>query len=102
MRLQLSKRLAALEQRLSPNDLSRLSNDELENLVCAKFDTCDRYAVVVELALSDSPAEGSWVTRRIIVEVQYRHHSVAGGIELERWFCLGHTNASSNERGNQA
>ena len=65
-------------------------------------EACDRYAVVVELALSDSPAERSWVTRRIFVEVRYRHHSVAGGIELERWFCLGDAYASSNERGNQA
>ena len=27
-------------------------------------ESCDRYAVVLELALSDSPAEGSWVPRR--------------------------------------
>jgi hypothetical protein len=62
----------------------------------------DRYAVVVELALNDCPAEGAWVTRRIAVEVRYRHHSVAGGFELERWFCLGDTDASNKERGNQA
>jgi hypothetical protein len=65
-------------------------------------EACDRYAVVVKLALSDCPAQGAWVTRRIVVEVRYRHHSVADGIELEGWFCLGGTNASSNERGNQA
>ena len=64
-----------------------------------KNEAYDRYAVVLELALSDYPAEALWVTCRILVEVRYRHHSVAGGIELQRWFCLGGTNATSNERG---
>jgi hypothetical protein len=49
-------------------------------------EACDRYAVVVELALSDCPAEGAWVTHRGFVEVRDRHHPVAVGIELERWF----------------
>ena len=64
-------------------------------------ETTDRYTVILELALSDRPAEGLRVTRRIDVEVRYRHHSIAGGIELESWFCLPATNANSNDRGKE-
>src|SRR6516165_10077350 len=46
-------------------------------------EACDRYAVVLELALSNGPAEGLWITCRILGEVRYRNHSVAGGIELK-------------------
>ena len=85
----------ALGVEANPNELSGAVG-KFEN------ETTDRYAVVLELALSDRPAEGLRVTRRIDVEVRYRHHSAAGAIELESWFCLGATNANSNDRGNQA
>jgi len=42
MRIQLGKRLAALERQFSPNDLSRLSNEQLENSLCDAFEEMPR------------------------------------------------------------